>query len=223
MNRRQLLATTGAVASLGLCAGIVAGVPGCAPAPAAELDPLLAVVTAYKAGLATFDIDPAERTEEEDDALRDATWGPHYHALCVGPPAATTLAGALAGIRLVLHEEETCGASQGLHYQHAARCARLLRREGLNMAVTIAELVERHRAFAAAYAAAPINGQEEEGAFLASADTEAGDILASDPPPIASRADLVAALQHIAEDEDFVQKPHARLLRLALAYLDERA
>lgn len=36
MNRRQLLATTGAVASFGLCAGIVAGVPGCTPAPAAE-------------------------------------------------------------------------------------------------------------------------------------------------------------------------------------------
>lgn len=37
MNRRQLLATTGAVASLGLCAGIITGAPGCTPAPAAEL------------------------------------------------------------------------------------------------------------------------------------------------------------------------------------------
>lgn len=36
MNRRQLLSTTDAVASLSLCAGIVAGVPGCTPAPAAE-------------------------------------------------------------------------------------------------------------------------------------------------------------------------------------------
>ncbi|WP_119538147.1 hypothetical protein [Aureimonas flava] len=36
VSRRQFLTTTGAVASLGLCAGIVAGVPGCTPAPAAE-------------------------------------------------------------------------------------------------------------------------------------------------------------------------------------------
>lgn len=36
MNRRQILTTTGAVASLGLCAGIVARAPGCTPAPAAE-------------------------------------------------------------------------------------------------------------------------------------------------------------------------------------------
>ncbi len=36
MNRRQILTTTGAVASLSLCAAIVAGAPGCTPAPAAE-------------------------------------------------------------------------------------------------------------------------------------------------------------------------------------------
>ena len=91
------------------------------------------------------------------------------------------------------------------------------------MATTIVELVERHRAFNAAYAAAEFVGQKGEADFLAVADTQAGDILDINPPPIANRADLIAALQYIADDTDFVQEAHIRLLRSALAYLEGRA
>lgn len=108
MNRRQLLATTSAVASIGLCAGIVAGAPGCTPAPAAEPDALLDLVNEYRKELAVFNTSYG-LSPEEDKALQAATWEPAYDRLCSDPPAATTLAGALAGFRLVADEEDNCG------------------------------------------------------------------------------------------------------------------
>lgn len=228
MNRRELLTTTGAVASLSLCAAIVAGAPGCTPAPAAEPisadlafaierhraaladmeasgrvqeaceramqvletpdtrsafdaaedafdldcereqvahnrviaapiatladmrakatylarvarhmihdgntmaallasmgaaegvrnsaqtpepDPLASLAAEYRDGLAAYNA-TGDQSSEGDEALADQLWRPAYCQLCDGPPAATTLAGALAGIRLVLWEEETCG------------------------------------------------------------------------------------------------------------------
>ncbi|WP_427026575.1 hypothetical protein ACP4J4_20370 (plasmid) [Aureimonas ureilytica] len=113
MNRRQLLATTGAVASLALCAGIVAGAPGCTPAPAAEPDALLDLVNEYREGLAAFNAS-GDLSPQEDRALQAATWGAPYDRLCTAPPVATTLAGALAGIRLVADEEENCGQQPDL-------------------------------------------------------------------------------------------------------------
>lgn len=88
---------------------------------------------------------------------------------------------------------------------------------------TVSELAERHKAYLAAYSAAPINSQSDEETFFATADTKAGDILDITPPPITSRADLIAALHYIADDTDFAQEAHVRLLRSALAYLEGRA
>lgn len=109
MNRRQLLAATGAVTSLSLCASIVAGAPGCTRAPAAEPDALLDLVNEYREGLAVFNAS-GDHSPEADKTLQAATWEPAYDRLCVAPPAATTLAGALAGVRLVADEEESCGS-----------------------------------------------------------------------------------------------------------------
>jgi hypothetical protein len=92
------------------------------------------------------------------------------------------------------------------------------------MADTMAALVERNRAHLAAYAAADFgaNAFANEQAFLATADTEAGDTLCSDPPAIRDHADLMAALAYVVEDRDFIQAPHERILRLAIAYLEQR-
>ncbi len=96
---------------------------------------------------------------------------------------------------------------------------------GTDTAATMAALVERNRAYLAAYCAADFEagGREAEKAFLATADTEAGDILYQDPPPVRSHADLMAALQHVADDSDFIDKGHERILRQALRFLAARA
>jgi len=92
------------------------------------------------------------------------------------------------------------------------------------MADTMAALVERNRAHLAAYSAADFgdNAPAGEQAFLATADTEAGDILCRTPPAIRDDADLMAALAYVVEDRDFIQPPHERILRLVITYLDRR-
>lgn len=86
---------------------------------------------------------------------------------------------------------------------------------------TMAALFFRHRRFRAAYAVADFGNNQVAGEreWLKSADTAAGDTLASDPPAVTSAADLVAALTFIVEDEAFVCDSHKRLLERALAFL----
>ena len=48
-------------------------------------------------------------SDEEDAALAAVTWQPSYDRLCNDPPAPTTMAGALAAVRLIADEAERCG------------------------------------------------------------------------------------------------------------------
>lgn len=70
-------------------------------------DPLLDLIHEYRRQLAInneADVDAAD-----EDALAEQTFRPSYNRLCTNPPAATSQEGALEAIRLVIHEEETCG------------------------------------------------------------------------------------------------------------------
>lgn len=65
-------------------------------------DPLLELVRSYEAAIAASNALPDEVEDPRD-------WMPHYKRLVYGPPAATTLEGALAALRLLHREEVTCG------------------------------------------------------------------------------------------------------------------
>lgn len=73
----------------------------------AEPDPLLAVIGDYRRNMAVFNAS-GEMTSDEDDALAAATWRPHYNALRTGQPAATSLTGAVAALRLAAEDMEGC-------------------------------------------------------------------------------------------------------------------
>lgn len=77
-------------------------------------DLLLELVRNYRQQMAAFNASSPNMTLEEDEALRDATWGPPYEQLCTAPPNATTLEGAVEAIRLVHDEEANCGNQPGL-------------------------------------------------------------------------------------------------------------
>ncbi|WP_062018142.1 hypothetical protein [Aureimonas sp. AU4] len=89
------------------------------------------------------------------------------------------------------------------------------------MAETMTALVERHRTYLAALTAGCKTdwSREVEAAFYATADTEAGDIIENDPPRLQDHADLLAAIRYVADDVDFLQKGHARVLARAVEYL----
>ncbi|SMC70506.1 hypothetical protein SAMN06297251_10644 [Fulvimarina manganoxydans] len=98
MNRRSFLATTAA-------AGISASLVSTADA---ECDPLLSLINEYRDQMALFNA-AGDLSDEDDAALMAATWEPAYDRLCYDPPAPTTDAGAIAAIRLIVNEAETCG------------------------------------------------------------------------------------------------------------------
>ena len=75
-------------------------------------DPLLALIQEYREQIAINDATDCEACEE--DALANATFRSSYDRLCTDPPAATSYEGALAAIRLVADEEETCGQQPDL-------------------------------------------------------------------------------------------------------------
>lgn len=90
------------------------------------------------------------------------------------------------------------------------------------MAETMTALVERNRAHLAAHSAAcaqPDWNRETEADFFASADTAAGTTIEADPPRLRDKADLVAAISYVAEDVDFLQPGHGRVLARVLEYL----
>ena len=70
-------------------------------------DTLLSLIQEYRQQMAINNATECEAYEE--DALAEATFRPSYNRLCTNPPAATSLEEAVAAIRLVADEEETCG------------------------------------------------------------------------------------------------------------------
>lgn len=92
------------------------------------------------------------------------------------------------------------------------------------MAETMTALVERNRAHLAAHSAACAQtdwNRETEAAFFASADTAAGTTIEANPPRLRDKTDLVAAISYVAEDVDFLQPGHGRVLARVLEYLAE--
>lgn len=76
-------------------------------------DPLLDLVQEYRRQLAINDEADVDDLAAEE-ALAEATFRPSYNRLCTNPPAPTSMEGALEAIRLVIHEEETCGGQSDL-------------------------------------------------------------------------------------------------------------
>jgi hypothetical protein len=78
-----------------------------------KTDPLLVLIHEYRKQMAinnaVEDVDLAD-----EDALAEATFRPSYERLCNNPPAATSFEGAIAAIKLVADEEETCGGQADL-------------------------------------------------------------------------------------------------------------
>jgi hypothetical protein len=72
-------------------------------------DPLLDLVQEYRRQLAIYVEAPSLDTFEAEDAFAYETFRPAFDRLCTNPPTATSKEGALEAIRLVIHEEETCG------------------------------------------------------------------------------------------------------------------
>ena len=70
-------------------------------------DTLLSLIQEYREQLAINNA--TECDDGDEDALAEATFRPSYTRLCTNPPAATSLEEAIAAIRLVAGEEETCG------------------------------------------------------------------------------------------------------------------
>jgi hypothetical protein len=69
-------------------------------------DPLLDLVHEYRRQLAIYDGKP---DVPDEDAYACETFRPSFDRLCTNPPDATSREGAVEAIRLVIHEEETCG------------------------------------------------------------------------------------------------------------------
>jgi hypothetical protein len=118
ITRRAALATIGAaLTTAGVSTAVVAPVLA-GPAPDAigalvdeAQDPLLDLVEAFNRGYADFERASAELPPDEDvDDIADATFGPALAALKAGAlPPATTLAGAVAALRLVVVEADRFG------------------------------------------------------------------------------------------------------------------
>ncbi|MFG1373392.1 hypothetical protein V5F32_14560 [Xanthobacter oligotrophicus] len=101
ISRRTALKATGTL-------GILAAAVPAAVLPrveAAEHDPLLHLICAYRAGMAAYEADPL--AGGDDDAYTEHcaanTWEPPFWAL-TEPPPARTRAGAIEALRLV-HED----------------------------------------------------------------------------------------------------------------------
>ncbi len=69
-------------------------------------DPLLVLIHEYQAAQAALIASP-----RDDDSMEEP-FGKAYAALADNPPAPTTLEGAVAAVRLVMHEEKTCGSQE---------------------------------------------------------------------------------------------------------------
>ncbi|MEQ1943527.1 hypothetical protein ABMA32_14020 [Mesorhizobium sp. VNQ89] len=69
-------------------------------------DPLVVLINEYEAAKAALIASP------RDDDSKEEPFGEAYAALADSPPAATTLEGAVAAVRLVMHEEKTCGSQE---------------------------------------------------------------------------------------------------------------
>lgn len=72
-------------------------------------DPLLDLISSYKAGLAAWNAIPAETvTRENEEELTRATYGEFLDALSEAAPAATSLAGVRAALQLAIDEDGFC-------------------------------------------------------------------------------------------------------------------
>jgi hypothetical protein len=129
-SRRAALATIGSALTItGVSAAIVAPVlAGPEPDAIATVvdeasDPLLSLVTAYKAGYAEWASSLDEATsDEENDRLAEALVFPHLRRLQADDcPQATTLAGAVAALRAVVFE---MGEGANIPDRHVANMIR---------------------------------------------------------------------------------------------------
>lgn len=91
------------------------------------------------------------------------------------------------------------------------------------MAETMTALVERHRAYLAAYSAADFGSDQIAGeeAWLATADTEAADLIEGETPRLLDKTDLLAAVSYLIEDRGFIQQGHRNILQRVMEYLTE--
>lgn len=103
-SRRALLKAGGA---LGTVAALAAALPVLPKAEAAEDDPLIGLIEAYRAGMVAYNADEDVGIGDDTyDRRREAkTWGPSYAVLTEAPPPARSFAGAIAAVRLVVDEE----------------------------------------------------------------------------------------------------------------------
>lgn len=83
------------------------------PRPVPKDDPLLNLICEYEWEKKRYDAS-TDLPLQKDLEKAETTWLPHYRRLCDAPPAATTLAGAVLGIRLVADEEEHIGHDENL-------------------------------------------------------------------------------------------------------------
>lgn len=70
-------------------------------------DTLLSLIREYREQMTINNA--ADCDAGEEDALAEATFRPSYNRLCTNPPAATSVEEAIAAIRLVADEEDSCG------------------------------------------------------------------------------------------------------------------
>lgn len=71
------------------------------------IDPLLNLIQEYRRQMKInneADVDAAD-----ENSLAEETFWPSYNRLRTDPPHPTSHEGAMEAIRLVIHEEETCG------------------------------------------------------------------------------------------------------------------
>lgn len=84
------------------------------PAPPSSHDPLLALIFAYRHGLAIHAALPAELHALAGEAVANATWRKSLGTLLTAPPRPTTAQGAVEAVRCVRDE---------IHTQHGAALA----------------------------------------------------------------------------------------------------
>ncbi len=92
---------------------------------AASPDPLIDLIECYRERMACFNAN-ARGSDDDYDALADATYVPLWDELCNNPPAPTTYAGAIAGLEFTAAELKDHGDSAAVGAV-LARCLDFLR------------------------------------------------------------------------------------------------
>ncbi|WP_152048253.1 hypothetical protein [Aureimonas psammosilenae] len=186
-------------------------------------DPLLAIVQCYRSQLAIFNT-PTGKTDEEANAMRDATWGAFEEGVADGTinlPSPTTLAGAAAALRCALEEDTTHAVSDKLRdvalafLEGAPQPAASLPRP----TDPFLERIVRYRADVEAFNKRPDSPDE-----IDSEEPEPGvalrDELASGAVAIHSARGAAEALRQVIASDCIGDTTDEELVKAALAFLE---